>query len=229
MKNSLLELLHPAARKGADRIYGMVTGIVTNNQDPEKLGRVKVRFPWLSEEDESQWARVITPMAGNNRGIYFIPEVEDEVLVAFDQGDMRFPYILGALWNGEDKPPDGVDENNNIRMIKSRSGHVVRLDDTEGDEQIEITDKSEKNKIVISAKDNSITISADSDIIIDSRSGKLKFSGSGVEINSKADVKIEATGNMDLKGMAVKADATGNMDLNANGMKNVKGSMVKIN
>ena len=111
MKNSLLELLQTATRGDADRIYGMVIGIVTNNQDPDKLGRVKVRFPWLSDEDESQWARMLTPMAGDNRGMYFIPEVDDEVLVAFEQGDMRFPYILGALWNGEDKPPDGVDEN----------------------------------------------------------------------------------------------------------------------
>jgi len=229
MRNSLLDVLQSSNHSEEDRIFGMVVGIVTNNQDPDKLGRVRVKFPWLSEEDESNWARVLTPMAGNKRGIYFLPEVDDEVLVAFEQGDMRFPYVLGALWNGEDTPPEGVDENNNIRLIKSRSGHVIRLDDTEGDEHIEIIDKSEKNKIVISAKNNTITITADADISIKSNNGKLKLEGSGIEIDSQAEVKIRAGSSLDLKGSSVKLEAVGSMDLKSSGMANIKGSMVKIN
>jgi len=228
-----------------NRLFGVTLGVVTNNQDPEKLGRVKVKFPWLSDEDESNWARVLTPMAGDDRGMFFLPEVDDEVLIAFEHGDVRFPFVLGALWNGQDKPPEtNEDGQNNVRFIKSRSGHLIRLDDTDGEEKIEIIDNSEKNSIVISTSDNSITISADSDITIASNSGKLKLSGSGIEIDSQGDVKIEASGNLDLKasavkadasgnldlkGMAVKAEATGNLDMNANGMMTVKGSMVKIN
>ncbi len=119
------------------RINGVVIGIVTNNEDPEGMGRVKVRFPWLSDEDESNWARVTTFMAGNERGVYFLPEVDDEVLVIFEHGDMRFPYVIGSLWNGEDAPPsDNRDGENNIRIIKSRSGHEIRLVDKEGEEKI---------------------------------------------------------------------------------------------
>jgi uncharacterized protein involved in type VI secretion and phage assembly len=245
MNNSLLDLLIPTPDAAGDRIYGMVIGLVTNNQDPELMGRVKVRFPWLSDQDESNWARVLTPMAGNERGMFFLPEVDDEVLVAFEQGDVRFPFVLGALWNGQDKPPEtNEDGENNKRFIKSRSGHVIALDDKDGDEKIEIIDNSGKNKIIISTNDNSITISADADISIASNSGTLKLSGSGIEINSQGDVQIEATGNMnlkasalkaeasgnmDLKGLALKAESTANMDLNASAIMNVKGSLVKIN
>ena len=100
----------------AQRMSGVVVGVVTNTQDPAGLGRVKVKFPWLSDSEESFWARVATPMAGKGRGFYFLPEVEDEVLLAFEHGDARFPYVLGALWNGQDKPPENNDKGeNNIR------------------------------------------------------------------------------------------------------------------
>ena len=94
----LLELLSIGSGQHDDgRITGVVIGIVTNNNDPDRLGRVKVRFPWLSGSTESHWARVATPMAGNGRGLYFLPEVDDEVLVLFERGDVRFPFVIGAL------------------------------------------------------------------------------------------------------------------------------------
>src|SRR5204862_7721429 len=128
-----------------------------NKQAPDKHGRVKVRFPWLSNDDESRWARVAATMAGNDRGVYLLPEVEDEVLVAFEHGDISFPYVVGSLWNGKDAPPATNDDGkNNIRVIKSRSGHVVRLNDEDGKETIEIIDKSEKNSIVIDTAKNTV-------------------------------------------------------------------------
>jgi uncharacterized protein involved in type VI secretion and phage assembly len=197
------------------RLYGVTVGVVTNNQDPDGLGRVKVKFPWLSDDVESHWARVVTPMAGNDRGLFFLPEVDDEVLVAFEHGSPEFPYVLGALWNGKDKAPESNDDGeNNMRTIKSRSGHVVRLDDTDGSEKIEIVDGSGANSIVISTADNTITITADADITIESGSGKLILSGNGIEIKSQADVKVEAGANMDLK---------------ASGQLNIKGTTVNIN
>src|SRR6185312_11334219 len=141
-----------------------------------------------------------TPMAGPSRGLYFLPEVGDEVLVAFEHGNPETLYVLGGLWNGKDKPPESnSDGKNNLRTIKSRSGHIIRLTDTAGEEKIEIIDKSAKNTIVISSKDNTITISADADITVKSASGKLKLAGNGVEISSQAAVKIEASQSMDLK------------------------------
>jgi uncharacterized protein involved in type VI secretion and phage assembly len=215
MNQSMFDLLRPRGGAVAHPIYGVVTGVVTNNQDPEGLGRVKVRLPALSDQDESWWARVAAPMAGKERGTYFLPEVDDEVLVAFENGDVHFPYILGALWSSNAKPPEANDDgNNNKRTIKSRAGHIIRLDDTDGQEKIEIVDKSGKNSIVISTSDNTITINADADITIKSSSGKLALSANGVEITSQAGVKIQASQNMDLQ---------------ASGQMNVKGSIVNIN
>lgn len=209
----LASLLVP--RSEVDRFYGVTVGIVTNNQDPDGLGRVKVKFPWLSEDEESFWARMLTPMAGNEIGVYFLPEVEDEVLVAFEQGQIDFPYILGSLWNGKEKPPESNDDGeNNKRTIKSRSGHILRFDDTDGEEKIEIIDKSGENKITISASENTIMISAKADITIESADGKLILNGKGVEITSTDALKIEASGDMDLK-----TDA----------QMNIKGSTVNIN
>jgi uncharacterized protein involved in type VI secretion and phage assembly len=199
----------------AERFYGIVTGIVTNNQDPDKLGRVKVRFPSLSDKDESYWARVVTPMAGAERGLYVLPEVDDEVLVAFEHGKVEFPYVLGALWNGKDKPPESnSDGKNNRRTLKSRSGHIISLDDDENGAKIEIKDGSGKNSIVVSTADNAIYIQADGDLTIKSQNGKLILGGQGIEIKSQAEVKIEATKNMDLK---------------AGPQLNVKGQAVNIN
>jgi uncharacterized protein involved in type VI secretion and phage assembly len=207
----LQSLVGPSNTEG--RFYGVTVGVVTNNQDPEGLGRVKVRFPWLSDEDESHWARVVTPMAGNQRGLYFLPEVDDEVLVAFQHGDIRFPYILGALWNGKDKPPESNNGANNLRTIKSRSGHIIRLDDTADAEKIEIIDKN-KNSIIVNTAKNTITVAADADITIQSTKGKLILQGNGIEMQSQAGVQVEASQGMELK---------------AGSQLNIKGSVVNIN
>ena len=193
-------LIDPEEREArCDRIYGVVVGIVTNNEDPEALGRVKVKFPWLSDEDESDWARIAAPMAGKERGIYFLPEVDDEVLVVFQQGDVRFPYIIGALWNGKDKPPaSNEDGKNNIRLIKSRSGHVIRLNDEDGKETIEIMDKTEKNSIVFDTAANTIAITADGDITLSASQGTIKLEAQNIEIKSSADTKVESGAEMDL-------------------------------
>lgn len=207
---------HLMAPGDADsRYFGVAFAVVTNNKDPDGLGRVKVKLPWMADTAESDWARVVTPMAGAARGFYFLPEVDDEVLVAFEHGNPESPYVLGALWNGKDKPPESnSDGKNDRRTIKSRSGHVIRLTDADGAEKIEIIDKSAKNSIVISTKDNTITITADADISIQAGKGKLTLGGNGIEITSKAAVKIEAKQNLDLK---------------AGPQLNIKGSMVNIN
>lgn len=197
------------------RISGMVVGLVTNNQDPDGMGRVKVNFPWLSDADESFWARVVSPMAGKERGIYFLPEVDDEVLVGFEHGDIRFPYVIGALWNGKDAPPEtNGDGKNNVRVIKSRSGHVIRLTDEDGKEKIEIIDKSEKNSIAIDTANNEITITSEKDIVLSATKGAIKLDAKNIEIKSSADSKFESGAGMDVK---------------ASGTMNVKGATVNIN
>ena len=206
-------LIDSQAREArCDRIYGVVVGIVTNNEDPEKLGRLKVKFPWLSDQDESNWARIATPMAGNERGIYFLPEINDEVLIIFEQGDVRFPYIIGALWNGKDKPPlTNENGQNDVRVIKSRSGHLIRLNDEQGKETIEIIDKTGKNSIVLDTAANSIAIAADGDITLSAPQGTIKLEAESIEIKSSADTKLEsgagtdvtASSTMNLKGQTI--------------------------
>ena len=106
MATSLLDVLHPPSNNEQQgRFYGVAIGIVSNNQDPKNLGRVRMKFPWLSDDHESDWSRMASPMAGGGRGAYFLPEVEDEVLVAFEHGDVRCPYVVGGMWNGQDAPP----------------------------------------------------------------------------------------------------------------------------
>jgi uncharacterized protein involved in type VI secretion and phage assembly len=201
-----LDLLVP--KEPNTHFYGVTVGIVTNNQDPENLGRVKVKYPWLSEDAESHWARVLTPMAGKDRGIYFLPEVDDEVLLAFEQGDINFPYILGALWNGKDKPPaKNEDGKNNQKMIKSRSGHQIILDDTEGKEKIIIQDKTGKNQIVIDSKENKMDIKVEKDltietlgkIILKSSDDDISLECNNLEIKTKKNYQLEAGANCTIK------------------------------
>ncbi|MEP7305159.1 MAG: phage baseplate assembly protein V [Acidobacteriota bacterium] len=143
---SLLELISERSdgEATAGCVYGAVIGVVSNVEDPDSLGRVKIRFPWLKDDSESPWARVVSFMAGPSRGAVFRPETGDEVLVLFDHGDMRFPYIIGALWNGKDAMPSerGKDADNAIRLIKSRSGHQIVLDDTAGSEKVTVLDQA---------------------------------------------------------------------------------------
>lgn len=169
--STLADVLNPnisPSRTGAGKVSGVVTAVVVSIDDPEGLGRVKVSFPWLEDNQESHWARVSNVMAGNDRGTLFRPDVNDEVLVLFEHGDMRFPYVIGALWNGKDKPPSegGADADNHVKVIKSRSGHTIVMDDTPGAENIKISDQS----------GNSVELSSEG-IVISGTNIKLGSSG----------------------------------------------------
>jgi len=195
------------------RFWGVTVGLVTNNRDPEGLGRVKLALPWLADGFETDWARVVTPMAGAARGLYALPEVDDEVLVGFEHGRPDAPYVLGALWNGKDKPPESNgDGRNDRRSLTSRSGHVIRLTDTDGQERVEILDRTGRNSVVLETATNTVTISADADVVVRAAKGKLTLSGqTGVEISSAAGsvkvsgqgVDVEATQRLVLKGANV--------------------------
>jgi uncharacterized protein involved in type VI secretion and phage assembly len=226
--NMMSDLLAASERDG--RFYGVTVGIVTNNKDEEGLGRVKVKFPWLSETDESYWARVLSPMAGKERGIYFLPEVNDEVLVAFAHGDMESPYILGALWNGEDKPPEtNSDGKNNRRMIKSRSGHQIILDDTQDKEQIIIRDSTEKNQIIIDSKENTLSIKVEKDITIEAK-GKITIKSSDGDMFIMAkNLTIEAQKKCAITGESLQIESWKNLDLNAGQDLNVQAGKCEIN
>ena len=199
--------------------FGVASGIVTNNQDPDEQGRVKLRFPWLSDDNETDWVRIVTLMAGSGRGTFFLPEVGDEVLVAFEHGDINQPYVIGALWNGTAAPPaTNSDGQNNIRKIRSRSGHEiifnddnnaqqekieihtnaghkVALDDSAGQEKIEIIDKTGSNKITIDSVQNSINIES---------AMQLKIKANVVEIEGTGSLTLKSNAALAIQGLPVK-------------------------
>jgi len=139
-------------------------------------------------------------MAGSGRGLYFLPEVNDEVLVAFDHGDVHFPYVIGVLWNGQDKPPEStskvLDGSGRVvqRIIKSRAGHTILLDDSDGGGGITIVDKS-GNKIVIDSGSNAMELTVQGDLKINAQ-GKVSIQG-------QAGVEITSSGNVDVKGATI--------------------------
>jgi len=203
---------HTEAGTGAS-MRGVAVGIVTDNQDPNDMGRVKVAYPW--RDDESDWARVATTMAGPERGTYFIPEVDDEVLVAFANGEIRYPYVLGSLWNGQDAPPETNDGNNDVRKVTSRSGHELVFDDTDQSEAVKIT-TSGGHSIVLddSSGSETITISDSKDqnsIEFDATSGSLDITGGStltieaptVEIAGKSSLRLESDGVLTINGALV--------------------------
>ena len=119
----------------AARYYGVYPAVVDDNQDPDKQGRVLVRLPWSPDAGGGAykaWARLATTMAGGKRGTWLVPDPGDEVLVGFHDGDPRWPYVIGALWNGKDDPPQAMQAGNNVKSIVSRSGIRITLDDTDG-------------------------------------------------------------------------------------------------
>ncbi len=238
---SILDSLGIEGHKGG-QVGGVACGIITNNQDPDKLGRVKLSFPWLSDENESDWVRITALMSGKQMGGFFLPEVGDEVLVAFEHGDMNHPIVIGALWNGKAKPPeDNADGKNNIRKIKSRSGHEIVFDDNseEKKEKLEIKtsaghtivldDASGKEKVGIQSK-------AGHKILLDDASGGEKIeiadkSGSNKIVIDSAQkaINIESGMQLKIKSNKVEIEAAASLTLKSSGMVTIQGMPVKIN
>jgi phage protein D len=165
---------------------GLVIGVVTDNQDPQGWGRVKVKYPWLSGEHASDWARLVAVGGGPERGVEFLPEIDDEVLVGFEMGDVHHPYVLGGLWNGKDQPPK---KNQQIvsggrvqqRIIRSRAGHTIVLDDSDGGSSITIADKN-GNKMMFDSGANAVSIESKGDLTIKA-GGQVTIKGSTINLN----------------------------------------------
>lgn len=119
--------------------YGVYPALVLDNQDPAGQGRVRISLPWAVDSEGEQyeaWARLAVLMAGSNRGSWFIPDVDDEVLIAFEGGNVARPYVVGMLWNGQDSPPEDIQSGNNIKSITSRNGVKIEFDDSDGQEKL---------------------------------------------------------------------------------------------
>jgi uncharacterized protein involved in type VI secretion and phage assembly len=184
---------------------GMVIALVKDLDDPDRLGRIRVTYPHQNDE-LSYWARLVTPMAGPDCGVFFRPEVGDEVLMGFEHGDPRRPYVLGSLWSKVDQPPpdDGKPTENNWRFIKSRSGHIVKLDDTQGAEKIEMIDKDGARKVIIDSAARKIQVICDTgDVEVQAGAGSVKVEATTVEVKATGNMTLEASGTMTIKGATV--------------------------
>ena len=204
-ERSLLGLASAGATKGSQRacgppVYGLVVGQVTDIADPDGMFRVKVSLPWLSDDYESWWARVAQPGAGPGRGLAWLPEVGDEVLVAFGHGDVRAPYVIGGLYNGVDAPPLGG------QLIDTAAGQVVRRACvSRTGHRLVLCDDDAAPQVLLATGDGSLTITLDASqtsVTVDS-SGSVTISGSSqVQITSDGDVSIQASGSLALSGQA---------------------------
>jgi uncharacterized protein involved in type VI secretion and phage assembly len=169
------------------RWYGVFPAIVRDNQDAAGLGCVLVSLPWSPDGGNGiyeAWARLATLMGGNNRGSWFVPDINDEVLVSFEGGDPRRPFVLGGLWNGQDAPPQSMSSGNSLKVIRSRNGVKVTLDDTDGREAM-VLETPAGQKVTLKDGPGSVEIA-------DSNGNTIKLDAAGVTVNAAAKVTVSA-------------------------------------
>lgn len=170
-------------------LAGVYPALVRDVQDPENQGRVRIELPWLGRDaaNAQAWARLATLMAGKARGTWFIPEVGDEVLVAFQGGDASRPVVIGALWNGQDAPPETMNAQNDIRAITSRAGHRLLFDDTAGATKVEVETAGGHRLTLDDAGGGTVTLEH-------MNGAKVVITAAGnVEITANAQVKVDAS------------------------------------
>jgi uncharacterized protein involved in type VI secretion and phage assembly len=171
------------------RWFGVYPALVTNIVDSDGQGRVQISLPWSPDLDGASytvWARVATLMAGPNKGSWFVPDVHDEVLVAFEAGDPRRPYVVGCLWNGADSPPASMDGagNNYVKVLRSRNGVKLTLDDTDGREQL-VLETPGGQTVTLADGPGEITVQ-------DSSGNTVRLDASGITVTSSGQVNITA-------------------------------------
>lgn len=241
------------------KMFSITTGYVKENYNDKFQGRVKVEF-FLAEEGKavSEWIRVMTPYGGNGFGNFFLPEVGSEVVIGFHMGNIDKAIVLGCLWNEVDKIPESfVNKENAIKSILSKNGHKITLDETEGEEKIEvqtkgnisilmddkekqikIQDDSSENAILIDGKNGEIIIKAKQKItfssnenqmiLLDGTSKKVEISAASVEANGNQTLTLKGQ-STSIEGNMMDITSKGNLKVESTGIFQAKGSMVQIN
>jgi uncharacterized protein involved in type VI secretion and phage assembly len=200
--------------------HGVVIAQISDNRDPEERGRVRLTFPWLSEDFVSDWARTVQPGAGDGRGAVVVPEVGDEVLVAFEQGSFDRPYVLGGLYNGVDKPDPGdvtlIDGNSgavNRRAFVSRTGHRLEMVESAagaqgivlrtGDGKLTLGLDQQKTEVTVHS-DGTVTIESRGDVSVKATTGTLTLEGQNVQIKGRTGVTVDGGASCSISALQVK-------------------------
>ena len=241
-----------SGRGGSGWGRGLVIGVVTNNADPNNQGRVRVRFPTLSASDEGAWARVAIVGGGTTRGMAWLPEIDDEVIVGFDSGDLRFPVVLGGLWSAKNKPPDpkggALVAGGKVarRVLASRVGHQLELGDGDGPDQrhiaLALADGKTKLRLgedkvdIESPSGNPVTIRSGSTTIVVTSNGDVTVEGGSVSLKGRQKLTLQAP-NVEISAdSSLKVTSSGQLELGgamakvqASGILELKGSLTKIN
>jgi phage protein D/phage baseplate assembly protein gpV len=213
---TLLELMRPP--KERDWSAQLVVGVVTNNNDPDQMGRVRVKYPSLSDSEESAWARIATPSAGNARGILMLPQPDEEVIVGFEHGDTRRPIVVGSLFNGRDKPGEELVQNKDgsLGVVSNEKIHLHSKKDFEikSDQNMTVEVKQDKTEKISGNFKNEAT-----------GNGNLKAQQYVIEAGSSLSVKgvsvtVEASASLTLKGATV--------DIQGSGPVNIKGAIINL-
>lgn len=233
-RRDLLGLLGtPASQGGA----GLVTGVVSNNDDPEKMGRVKVAYTWLDERVESDWSRVVCPGAGGDRGLVALPEVGDEVAVGFHHADPRRAYVLGGLFSSEEAVPEITIEGGEVpvRVWRSRDGHRVELNDR--DDEIVLSADDDSVSLVLSKQDSKVTITSSGEVVIEAErdvsfvaNGGVSFEAGGQLTLKGVGITLDADGGaFEAKGTTAKVEGSGTAELSGGASTTISGALVRIN
>jgi phage baseplate assembly protein gpV len=213
MENVLTELFESIGRE-RDKLYGVVVGTVINQLDPMGLGRVQVQIPSIDSEDLSPWARVATPMAGSSHGHYFIPDIDTEVLVAFEHGDINAPYILGSLWNAQAMPPV-VSPLLQTRVIKTLAGNTIEF--------MEVPPT-----ITIKTPTGQTLRMLPTGIQITTGTSVINMSADGITLTG-GDVKIVGTTSVSITAPEVSINGATSASVKSGGECSVTAPLVKIN
>jgi type VI secretion system secreted protein VgrG len=228
------------------------SAVVTDNNDPKKIGRIKVRFDWQKKDGETPWLRIVTPHAGEAKGFYFIPEIGEEVLVGFEENNAERPFIIGSLYHNKAKPEGKwINDKNDFKAIRRRGGFTLEINDKDGGEEVKIYDnKNNKYSILLSShgkdikieSEGTIEITAKDDMKITAKNIKItadqKIEMKANEIDENADQKIKlkasdieenAQNSLKTSGTQVELKASATMKVDGGGQLEAKGGMVKIN
>lgn len=183
----------PRDGEGA-RWFGLYPALVSDLVDPDNLGRIKVRFPSFGSDGDmvSAWATLLTPYADNDQGLQILPEVDSQVVVGFEAGDLQRPYIVGACWNGRASLPEDALAANNLRTLKTRAGSLLQFDDSQGAPSITLATQG-GHEIKLDEGAQSITIT--------------HLNGCKIEINIAGQVTITANATLEINASAVNVHA----------------------